>query len=99
MAEGAQVEVRAQLAVDARELVEVEGRGHAQRVVVGRFQHAARLPQVSAQEQGVSGREHAAQGAQEGARLFGVEVADVRAEKERERARSCGLSASALRPS
>ena len=85
--EGVEIEGAAELAIDAGEQVEVEGRGHARRVVVGRHQRARVLLEVDADDQPAAGRQHGAEHAQQAAGLDRREIADRRA---RERSRSCG---------
>src|SRR5947209_862250 len=87
VAEGAQGEVRMKLSVDAREEIEVEGGGDAERVVVRGFENRGVFLEVCAEQKRVARAQHAAQTPEEGARAFAVEVADVRAEEEYERAR------------
>src|SRR5947209_4477922 len=84
VAEGAHMEVGLKLAVDARQKVQVEGGGDAERIVVGGFEDGGVFLQVRADEQPVARAEHTAHAAQEVARLPAVEVADVGAEEEDE---------------
>ena len=73
MAEAAQVEVGAELAVDARQEVQVEGSGDACLVVVGRVQRRGILLEVDADQHL---RRHAARQGEEGVGLVGRQVAD-----------------------
>ena len=74
--EAPQVEVSAQLAIDAPEQVQVEGRGDALRVVVGGMQDVGVLLQVHAHQHPAG---LAARHGEEGLRLLGREIADGRA--------------------
>src|SRR5918912_1306570 len=76
---GARVEVSAELMINLHEQIEIEGGGHTERIVVGRFEDVRALAQVRAQEERVACTHHAAQGAQESVRFVRVEVSDVRA--------------------
>ena len=55
MPEGGDVEVGAELAVDAEEQVQVERRRDAERVVIGKLQIAFRLDEIRAQQKRVAG--------------------------------------------
>ncbi len=81
VAEAAQVEIAAQLAVDAREQVQVERRGDAARVVVGRVQDVGVLLQVDADQHRALRPDLGTRHAQEGLRLRRRQVADGRAGK------------------
>src|SRR5471030_365437 len=59
VAKAPQLEISAQLAVDACEQIEVERGGHARRVVVGGVKHLLVFFQVDADEQGAAGADHA----------------------------------------
>src|SRR5437868_5738299 len=74
--EGIEVEVGAQLAVDAGEDVEVEARGDAGGIVIGRMQHAFVLDQVDPDDEPRGGSENARGAAQESVRLVRLEIAD-----------------------
>ena len=50
-----QIESAAQLAIDARQQIQIEGRGHAQRIVIGAQQGRSVFDQVGAQQQCVAG--------------------------------------------
>src|SRR5262245_43815413 len=54
MSEAGKIERAAELAIDARKKVEVESRGHAARVVVGRKQDRCRLLEIDADEERAS---------------------------------------------
>jgi hypothetical protein len=85
VAEGLDVEVAVELAVDAGQHVAIEGGGHAGGVVVRGQEHRHRLDQVGGQEQHVA---RAQAGADVGEELVGglaIEVADGAAEKEHDR--------------
>ncbi len=82
VAEGGEIEVSVQRAVDVREQVEVEGRSDAAGVVVSGLQHALRLGQVDADQQPPTRTQQIADPAQEALGLQGLEVADGRAGEE-----------------
>ena len=79
--EAVEVEVRAQFRVRTRQQVEVEGRRHALRVVVGRMQQCGLLDKVDTQQQPAAAQQPRRL-LQEGQRLVGVEVAQRRAGEE-----------------
>src|SRR5262245_1519155 len=54
MSEAGKIERAAELAIDARKKVEVESRGHAARVVVGRKQNRRRLLEIDAEQERAS---------------------------------------------
>src|SRR5262245_56189773 len=84
MLERADLEIAAQLAIDADEEIPVEGRGHPERIVVGQQELALRLDEVRADEERVARRQH---GANLPEKLVGagpIEVPDVRAEEQHE---------------
>src|ERR1044072_3108537 len=81
------VELASKLAVDPHEQVQVEGRSHAERVIVSRQQYVSRFLQVGPNQQNVCGPQHPANFFEEFARLFRVEIADVRPKKQRDGAR------------
>src|SRR5262245_53645328 len=76
MPERSEVEIGAQLAVDAREQVEVELRRHPARVVVGGMQARRVLLEVDADQQAAARAGHGAGVLQEGGRLERREIAD-----------------------
>src|SRR5450759_1887427 len=78
VAKAPQLEIPAELAVDAREQIEVERGGHARRVVVGGVEHLLVFFQVDADEQGTARADHAPGELQELDRLVRGEVADGR---------------------
>jgi hypothetical protein len=61
MAKRGEVEVAAELAVDARQEIEVERGGDAERIVVRRLEDVAALAQIGAEEQRVAGGERGAE--------------------------------------
>jgi hypothetical protein len=69
----AHVEVGAEQAVQVAQQVQVEGRRHAQRVVVGGFQHGDRLDQVDPDQQRAAGRRRTRL-AQQAQRLGGAKL-------------------------
>ena len=81
------VEVAAELAVDAHQQIAVERGGHAERIVVGEQQLVLRLHEIGAEQQRVAGG-RAPHGSRAGSALAPgrIEVADVRAEKQHQRA-------------
>ena len=82
--EGGRVEVRAQLAVDHMEDVEVELRGDAARVVIRRLEDGPVLDQIGAEQQMVLAGEQPGDRAQEALAAGGGEVADRAAEKRQQ---------------
>ncbi len=75
-AEGGEIEVSVQRAVDVREQVEVEGCGDAAGVVVSGLQHALRLGQVDADQQPSTRTPQIADPSQEALGFQGLEVVD-----------------------
>ena len=85
MREAAEIEVGTQFPVQANEHVAVEGRGDAERVVVGQQQLGLRLHEVGADQHRTAlslGRPHRLQ---QPVGIGAVEVADVRPQKDDER--------------
>ncbi len=82
MLEAREVELGAELAIDAREQIEIELRGDALRVVVGLLQDLRVLHQIDADDEDRAVAEDAAGVAQERRRLVRLEVADGRAREE-----------------
>ena len=83
MRERRDVEIGAKLAIDSYEEVEIEGRGHAERVVVGQLQHRRRLHQIGAEQEQIPRSQG---GANVGQQLVGarrIEITDVRSQEER----------------
>jgi hypothetical protein len=80
-------EIEPEAAIEVQQRVAVEGRGHAQRVVVGRVEPRRILLRIDADEQRAARPPPAVlvDGAQEAHRLIGREVADARARIEEER--------------
>ena len=93
--EGAQVEVGAELAVDAHQQVEVEGRGHAGRVVVGAHELARVFLEVDADDQAPARRQRRAEHAQQTRGLHGHQIADGRAREEARLVPPCQLGRAA----
>src|SRR5574340_1755471 len=83
MAEGREVEIGIQLAVDPRQQVEVELRGNALAVVVGRVQLRRRFLEVDADQQPSFGTDDSGDAPQQIAGLAGIEVADTGTGKKR----------------
>jgi hypothetical protein len=77
-----EIEVAAELAIDARQNVEIELRRDAGGVVIGGIEDGAVLRQVDAHDEDRSRAEGAAGIAQERARLVRLEIADGRAREE-----------------
>src|SRR5215217_6432918 len=92
MMKRAQLESAAQLSVDSREHVQVEGGRHAECVVVRSLQNRRVFLEIGAKEKRVACVEYAAKRAEETKRLVSIEVADVGAEKERQRSCAWFLS-------
>ena len=97
--ESVQVEVGAQLRIHAQQQVLVEGRGQAERIVVGEQQIAFRLDEIGAEQQGVAGPKRRADQAEGSGRARRVEVPDVRAEERDERRVRIRRAGSASSPS
>ena len=79
-----EVEVPAELAVDAHEQIAVERRRHAKRIVVREDQFALGLDEIGADEQHVAAHEAGADLTEKRVGAGTVEVADIAAEKQRE---------------
>ena len=86
MLERAQIEVRVHVAIEAREDVEVELRGHARGVVVGGIERGRALAAIDAKHQRTTLADGTSHAAEEDGGLHWVEVADGRAGKERDSA-------------
>src|SRR5450830_1161629 len=97
MAEGADVEVAAELAVDPDEQIAVERRRDAERVVVREQERPLRFHEIGAGEQAVAGRERRADAAKKRVGAWRIEVTDVRSEKERQRPAGSGADRPNLR--
>ncbi len=82
MGEGGEVEIAAELAVDADQHVEIEARGDAGRIIVGVVKHALVLFEIGADDHLRALAQDIAGAAQEGAGLMRLEIADGRARKE-----------------
>ena len=82
VAEGIQVEIAVEFAVDAPQQVQVERRGGAGGIVVGGLKHLLILDQIDADQQPPFPAEHVADSAQEALGLGGLEVAYRRTGKE-----------------
>ena len=82
MLEGAKIEIGAELAIDARQQIEIEFRRDALGVVVGGVENLRILHQIDADHEQRARAQHAAGMAQEFARLVRLEIADGRARKE-----------------
>jgi hypothetical protein len=81
MLEAAEVEVGAQLAVDADQQVQVERGRHAQRIVVGDQQVALGLDEIGAQQKRVPRLQRRRDAAQQRLGRGWIEIADVRSEE------------------
>ena len=84
MVERREVEVPAELAVDAHQEVLVERGRHAERIVVGEQQLAFRLDEVGAEQQEIADVEGRADAIEKACRGRLIEVSDVRAEQQDE---------------
>src|SRR5262245_54815574 len=82
MAEGANVEIAAKLAIDAREQIEIEARGDALGVVVGGVEDRRILHQVDADDQGCAGTQHVGGVLHESGSVMRLKIADGRSRKE-----------------
>ena len=79
-----QIEFRVEISIQAAEQIQVERRGHAERVVVGGDQGGSGLHEVGAEEESVAGAQPSPDLAKKFARLRGLEVSDRASEKEQE---------------
>ena len=79
VAEPVQVEVAAELAVDARQQVQIERRSHALGVVIGGVQDVRVFLQIDADQHGAARTDLAARHLEEGLRLIPPQIADGRA--------------------
>ena len=77
--EAPQVEVTAELAIDAREQIQIEGRGHALCIVIGGVQHIGIFLEIDADDHGAARPDLAAGHLEERVRLLRREIADGRA--------------------
>ena len=77
MGEGGEIEIAAELAVDAHQHIEVEARGDAGRIVIGVVQHALVLFEIGADDHLRALAQDLAGAAQEGAGLMRLEIADA----------------------
>src|SRR5262249_17490252 len=77
-----EVEIRAKLAVNPRQQVEVELRGDASRIVISRVENSDILDQVDSDDKGGTRSEHARRMLQKSRGLLRVEIADGRARKK-----------------
>src|SRR5581483_2754333 len=84
--ESIQIEIAAELAVDPDEEVAVEGRGHAERIVVRANLAGLVLHQIDADEKRVAGAERGAHAAEQRSGSRRIEVADVRSQEQEQRA-------------
>src|SRR5579864_6042109 len=84
MRESVQVEVGVELAVDARKQVQVEGRSHAERIVVRQDQLRGGLLEIAAQQERVTGLQDSSHLAEKLDAGRTVEIADCAAEEKDE---------------
>ena len=82
MLEGAEIEIGAELAIDARQQIEIEFRRDALGIVVGVVENFGVLHQIDADHEQRALAQHAAGMAQEFARFVRLEIADGRSRKE-----------------
>ena len=82
MLESREIEITPELAVDARQQIEVELRGDAGRVVVRGIQDLRLLLQIDANDQNAGRPENSAGMPQEGVGLVRLEIADRRAREK-----------------
>src|SRR5215213_4473164 len=80
--EGGNVEIAAELAVDADQNVEIEPRGDAGGVVIGVVKHPLVLLEIDADDHLRALAQNVAGAAQEGARFVRLEIAERRSRKE-----------------
>src|ERR1700685_4339815 len=82
MLEGVEIEIGAELAVDARQQVEIEFRRDTLGVIVGVVENFRILDQIDADDEYRLFAKHRAGMAEEFARLVRLEIADGRSRKE-----------------
>ncbi len=82
VAERVAIEVGTQLAIDAREQVEIELRGHARGIVIGGVEYLGVLDEIDADDEGCPRAQHAPGVPQERGRVLRLEVADGRAREK-----------------
>src|SRR5438876_1003559 len=80
-----EIEVAAELTIDSRQEIQVEGCSDAERVVVRRLDDVLRFLKIGAEEDGVAGSKDAVYLAKHRRRRGGIEVADAGAEKQHDR--------------
>ena len=82
VAECREVEIRVQLAVDAREKIQIERGGDSNGIVVGREQLRERFFQIRAEQERIAGKQDAAHFGEEALGGVAIEIADRAAEKQ-----------------
>src|SRR5262245_66671699 len=82
MVKAREIEIAIELAIDAREQVEIELRRQAGRIIVSGVEDLRVLHQVDPDDQGGAASQHAPGVAQESAGLMRLEIADGRPGKE-----------------
>ena len=82
MLEGGKIEIGAELAIDARQQIEIEFRGHAFGIVVGGTENLGVLDQIDADDEDRARAQRVGGMAQEFRRFMRLEIADGRARKE-----------------
>ena len=82
MLEGVEIEIGAELAIDARQQIEIEFRGDTLGIVVGAVENLRVLDQIDADHEQRARAQHVAGMAQKFARFVRLEIADGRAGKE-----------------
>src|ERR1700728_1112167 len=82
MSKSRKIEVRSQLAIEADEEIQIEGRGHARCVVIGCEQRLGALYQVHAEQQRVPTPKAGASSLQQERRLGRLKIADARSDIE-----------------
>ena len=83
-----QIEVTAELAIDPGQQIQIEGRSHAEGVVIGRFDDPFRLLQIRPQQHRISSDQNPPDIAKHFCGRVEIEIANARSEKQDRRADS-----------
>ncbi len=89
MLERGQIEIRAEFAIDARQQIEIEFRGHARGIIIGGTEDLGVLDQIDADDEDRAGAQHGAGMAQKFRRLMRFEIADGRAREKADPRQLC----------
>src|SRR5215471_21826844 len=91
MGEGGDIEIAAELAVDAHQHIEIEARRDARPVVIGVVEQALVLFEIGADDHLSALSQNVARAAQEAAGFMRLEISDRRSRKEADLRRTCNL--------